>query len=520
MTSVGHHNLYDILLRPFANRNLYIATGLILLRHRLTVQTNIEVLRSPIGHTQLHRKTSLACCHTNRALLSRPLTLLTERHTSLVPRSLSRQIERNPHRRRTLLADEVSSLLILHVVLGTRSTATSGLRRLIAPRLRGIQTNGILIEHSILMLVKRANELVVEHTLVIVHQTCIVGTKAVQVLRELGEVVGAACFVQRRIVVGGHREHLRVGLAEHLAVAHTTHRIAIAALHHRPEIVGYLIIIKRCRLETLRQESRRERGLLRRTVYAQRSRHHWDVLVCMTCTDGVYVLRQRVEEGRTIEIGGGLQQAQLLGHIAHHLREARQSLTHSTYLAGNIHVPHLIAVARTVATLLLRAFFRDEGAIGQSVPHPEAHIFRDEQRFLGNRLVVYIVGNIDESGQLLVYSIIRCPHPVFVVVGAIHLYQRTMLGRNGVQIAVAVVAIIFFVAVEVAPLTTQLAQLLLRSQVASLEVAAQRVAPNEGALLAGTELVDHRTNALEQLLALTCIATTCIGHRERRHVVS
>ena len=125
MTSVGHHNLYDIFLRPFANGNLYIATGLILLRHRLTVQTNIKVLRSPIGHTQLHRKTSLACCHTNRAFLGRPLALLTERHTSLVPRGLSWQIERNPHRGRTLLADEVSSLLILHVVLGTCSTATS-----------------------------------------------------------------------------------------------------------------------------------------------------------------------------------------------------------------------------------------------------------------------------------------------------------------------------------------------------------------------------------------------------------
>ena len=255
MTSVGHHNLHNILLRPFAKGNLHISTGLILLRHRLTVQANIEVLRSPIGHTQLHRKTSLACCHTNRALLRWPLTLLTKRHTSLVPRGLSRQIEGNPHRGRTLLADEIGCLLILHMVLGTRSSATRGLRRLVAPRLRGIQANGILIEHSILMLVERANELVVKQALVVVHQAGIVGTETVQVLRELCEVVGAARFVQRRIVVGGHREYLRVGLAEHLTVAHTTHRIAIAALYHRPEIVGYLIIIKRCRLETLRQDS-------------------------------------------------------------------------------------------------------------------------------------------------------------------------------------------------------------------------------------------------------------------------
>ena len=177
----------------------------------------------------------------------------------------------------------------------------------------------------------------------------------------------------------------------------------------------------------------------------------------MTRADGIDILRQRIEKGGTVKIGGCLQQMQLIGHIAYHLGKTRQSLSHATHLTGDVHVPHFITVARTAAALLLRSFFRDEGAIGQTVPHPESHVLGNKQSLGGYFLVIDIVGNVDESSQLLVNGVVRSPHPIFVVVGTVHLNQCAVLGRNGVQVAIAIVTIIFLIAVEGSPCSLQLA---------------------------------------------------------------
>ena len=99
---------------------------------------------------------------------------------------------------------EVSGLLIFHMVLSTRTTTTGALRSLIAPRLRGIEAHGILIEHLILMGIDRAHQLVVEKPLVIVHIAGIVRIEAVQVLGELCQIVGTAGLVERRLRIIRH----------------------------------------------------------------------------------------------------------------------------------------------------------------------------------------------------------------------------------------------------------------------------------------------------------------------------
>ena len=107
-----------------------------------------------------------------------------------------------------------------------------------------------------------------------------------------------------------------------------------------------------------------------------------------------------------------------------------------------------------------------------AVPHPEPHVAGYGEGFLADGFIFNDVGDINQSGQLLMHSIIRCPHPVLVVIGAIHLDEHTMLGRNGVDIAIAVVAIVLLVAVEILPRAFQLAKFCLWCHVASLEIAA------------------------------------------------
>ena len=202
-----------------------------------------------------------------------------------------------------------------------------------------------------------------------------------------------------------------------------------------------------------------------------------------------------------------------------HFREAGQRLCHSPYLAGNIHVPHLIAVARTAAALGLRSLSKDVCAVVKAVPHPKAHILGDKQSLCSYSLVVHKVGDVDESCQLLMHRVVRRPHPLFVVVGTIHLYEHTMLGRYGVEIAVAVMREVLLVAVEVGPCAFHLAQLGLGCQVASLAVASQRLIIDEGALLTATKFIDHRADVRLQLSFLLCIGAGGVGHSQRTHVV-
>ena len=186
------------------------------------------------------------------------------------------------------------------MVLHTRTSAAGGLRCLVAPGLRGVEAHGILIDRLVLTRIERADDLIVEHPLVVVHVAGIVGVEAVQVLRQLCQVVGTAGLVDGRLGmqlaaspagdVGTHRGDLRVGLAEHLTVAHTAHGIAVAALYHRPEVLGEVVVIR----------------LVVATEGAQGTRHHGNVLVGMPCADGIDILGQRVEESRTVEEGGSL----------------------------------------------------------------------------------------------------------------------------------------------------------------------------------------------------------------------
>ena len=202
-----------------------------------------------------------------------------------------------------------------------------------------------------------------------------------------------------------------------------------------------------------------------------------------------------------------------------HLREACQRFGHTAHLAGNVHIPHLIAVAGAGAALLLCALALDVGAVVQSVPHPKPHILSYQQGFLGDGFVIDVVGDVDEAGQLFVDAVVRCPHPLLVVVRAIHLYQGTVLGGNGVKVTVAVVLEVLLVVVEVLPCSLHLAQLGFGGEVACFPVAAQLLVIDKGAFLAGAQLVHHRADILFQLLALVFVGTRGVGHGHGAHIV-
>ena len=169
--------------------------------------------------------------------------------------------------------------------------------------------------------------------------------------------------------------------------------------------------------------------------------------------------------------------------LRHHRREACQALGHAAHLACDVHVPHLIAVAGTSTPFSLISIGLDVRTVMQAVPYPESHVLGNQKSLLGDGFVIDVVGNVDETGQLLVYAVIGCPHPLLVVVGAVHLDEHTMLGGDGIDITVTVVGIILLVAVEVGPRAFQLAQLVFRGEVTCLAVTAQSLVIDEGALL-------------------------------------
>ena len=125
-----------------------------------------------------------------------------------------------------------------------------------------------------------------------------------------------------------------------------------------------------------------------------------------------------------------------------------------------------------LTTLSLRTIFFDVGSIVQAVPHPESHITGNEQRFLADGFIINDTGYINQSGQLLMHGIIRCPYPVFVVIGTIHLYEHAVLWWNGIDVAIAVVTIVLLIVIEIFPRAFQFTQLCLRCHVTGLEIAA------------------------------------------------
>ena len=164
------------------------------------------------------------------------------------------------------------------MVLGSGAAAAALLRGLIAPRLGGVHAHRILIGDAVMFGMQRAYYLVVEYTLIIVHILCVVRVKAVKVLGQFGQVIGAAGLVDIGVGVyvapvighdvGVHAQYLGVGLTEHLTVAHTAHGVGVAALHKAPEIVCQIVVV----------------GVTVGPVRAQRTCYHGDMLVGMART--------------------------------------------------------------------------------------------------------------------------------------------------------------------------------------------------------------------------------------------
>ena len=362
-------------------------------------------------------------------------------------------------------------------------------------------------------MVQRAHYLVVEHPLVVVHVACVVGVKAVQVLGQLGQVVGAAGLVDVRVGaqvalsvgchVVVHAQHLRIGLSEHLSVAHSARGVGIASLHQVPEVQCQVVVAV----------------LSVSAVAAQGTRYLRYVLVGVAGAYVINVSRQRFVEGGTVKEVRSLQQTGLLRGVAHHLRQSCQRLARTAVLAGNVHVPHLVAVAGSGPSFLACALRLHVGAVVHSVPYPQAHILGRQQRLGCHLGLVHVGGNVYQPRQLLVYGVVGSPHPLLVVVAPVHLYQGCMVGGYGVQVAVAVLAPLLLVAVKSFPGTLHGAQLLLGGEVARLPVASQRVVPHEGAFLARTQLVHHAPDTLAQGLLLPLVRGTGQGKGQGRHVV-
>ena len=360
----------------------------------------------------------------------------------------------------------------------------------------------------------RTHELVVQHALVIVHVAGVVRVEAIQVLGEFRQIVGAAGLVDVRIredvavPVGHHAgvqaHHLGIGLAEHLSVAHAAHRIGVAALDHLPEVAGDVVVI----------------GVSTLPVHVQGTHDHRDMLVRVAGADIVDVLGKRVVESRRVEALRRLQETGLLDGIGHHRGQAGKRLLHAADLAGDVHIPHLIAVAGPRLALRLVAVRLHIRPVMQPVPHPEAHVLRDDERLRGNGRIVDIHGDVNQAGQLLVDRIVRGPNPLLVVVGGVFFDENGMLGGDGVDVAVAVLPAIFLVLVEGRPGALQRLELFLRNEVAGLEIPAQRVAPHKGHFLAGAEFIDHPPDAVLQFLPGRRIVGSGKCEGEGRHVVA
>lgn len=113
-----------------------------------------------------------------------------------------------------------------------------------------------------------------------------------------------------------------------------------------------------------------------------------DMLVGMTCADVVDVLGERVKELRSVEAVGSLDELCLVLWIAHHLGETSQRLAHATYLTGDIHIPHFIAVAWFGTAFILCAISLHISAIVHTVPSPKSHVLGYQESLFGNLLVI------------------------------------------------------------------------------------------------------------------------------------
>ena len=240
----------------------------------------------------------------------------------------------------------------------------------------------------------------------------------------------------------------------------------------------------------------------------------------MTCADVVDVTTERIKESRRIEIRGSLQQTQFLRRFSNHFRQATQGFSHTAHFTSDVHVPHLVTVAGPLTTFLTTAFRLDEGAVVQTIPHPQTHILGNEQCLVGNLPFIDVIGNVDESRQLFMDTVIRSPHPFLIIIRAIALDEHRMLCRNGIQVAVAIVLPVLFVPVKSRPAAFQFLQFRLWSQVTGFPVATQRVVPHEGSFLTLAQFIDHSTDTLSQLRLNSLVLRRCKSKGQCRHIMS
>ena len=95
-----------------------------------------------------------------------------------------------------------------------------------------------------------------------------------------------------------------------------------------------------------------------------------------------------------------------------------------------------------------------------------------------------------------------------------------MLGRDGIQVAVAIQLRVLLIAVEVFPGALHLFQFFLWGKVTGLPVASKLLIPDEGTLLALPQAVDHLGDIPFENRFLGRILTTGIGKGHGGHVVS
>ena len=244
------------------------------------------------------------------------------------------------------------------------------------------------------------------------------------------------------------------------------------------------------------------------------------MLVGMAGTDVVDVLAQRIIELRCIETVGCLEELCLLIRIGNHLRKTGERFAHTSHLTGDVHVPHLVAVAWLGSALILSAVLLYVSAVVHAVPYPESHILGNKECLVADFLIIKVGGDVYQTGKLLVYTVIRCPYPIRVVVGTIHLDKSTMLSRNGVDIAVTIQFRVLLIFIKSRPSALHLSEFSLRSEITSLPVAFQILIIYKGHLLILSQLIHHSGDVLAEDSLLLRIGCHGVCLCDSRHIVT
>ena len=244
------------------------------------------------------------------------------------------------------------------------------------------------------------------------------------------------------------------------------------------------------------------------------------MLVGMASADIIDVLTQRIIELRCVETVGCFEELCLFIRIGNHLRKTGERFAHSSHLTGDIHIPHLVAVARLGSALILGAVLLYVSAVVHAVPYPESHILGDEECLIADFLIIKVGCNVYQTGKLLVYAVIRCPNPIGVIVGTIHFYQGAMLSRNSVDVTVTIQFRVLLILIKSSPGALHLSEFCLRSEITSLPVALQFLIIYEGHLLILSQLIHHPGDVLAEDSLLLRIGCHGVCLCDSRHIVT